>query len=132
MTSATMTPAVLTPAVLTPRALTAAALVGAMVLSLAACTSAASPDRIQPAYVSSLSFQKMSCRQLAAAKANNDAALAKAVKQQSQAYASDAVSGFVIGVSVATMAGQDIGPEVARLKGEQAAISDVRKARKCG
>ncbi len=116
---------------MTPHVLTAAALVGAALL-LAACTSAASPDRIQPAYVSSLSFQKMSCRQLAAAKSNNDAALAKAVKQQQQAYAGDAVSGFVIGVSVATMAGQDIGPEVARLKGEQAAIADVRKAKKCG
>ncbi len=114
-----------------PDALVAAALSAAALLMLAGCTSAAAPDRIQPAYVNSLSFQKMNCRQLASAAAANDASLAKAVKLQQQAYAGDAVSGFVIGVSVATMAGQDIGPEVARLKGEQAAIRDIRQAKAC-
>lgn len=107
------------------------ALAAALLLPLAGCTSAMAPDRIQPAYVSSIDYQKMSCRQLAAAAKKTDAELAAATEQQQRAYAGDAVSGFVIGVSVATMAGQDIGPQVARLKGEQAALRDVIKAKGC-
>lgn len=103
----------------------------ALLPPLAACTSARSPDRIDPTYVNSLAFQGMSCKALNAKAAQTDAALATATEKQKRAYTSDAVSGFLIGVPVATMSGQDIGAEVGRLKGEQWALGDVRKAKKC-
>lgn len=92
----------------------------AAVLTLAAC--AQSPESIQPAYVSSVPYQAWTCAQLDEEGHHLTAALATASVQQSQVRTNDAIGVFLIGLPLSPMSGENIAPQIARLKGEQEAV----------
>lgn len=99
------------------------------VLALAAC--AKNPESISPAYVSELTYQPLTCEQLAGEQARLTAAYAVAAKQQNNARTNDVVGVILIGLPVSSMSGDNIAPEIARLKGEQEAVRKSMIAKGC-
>lgn len=104
------------------------AALGLMVL-LAGC--AKSPESIGPAYVSDLNYRNLDCVQLASEDQRLTQALATASTQQEKARTNDIVSVVLIGLPVASLSGDNIAPEIARLKGEQEALRRTRLSRGC-
>lgn len=105
---------------------------------LAACLAAAfiagcakSPDSIAPSYVSDISYKPLSCGDLAIEDARLRTALTRASAQQENARGGDIVGVLLIGVPVSTLSGDNIAPEVARLKGEVDAVGRVSLEKKC-
>jgi len=108
-----------------------APLAGAVVgMLLGGC--AQSPEAIQPAYVSSIPFESWSCDQLGQEQSHLDSALATASVQQSQARTNDVVGVLLIGLPVSSMSGENIAPQIARLKGEQDAVRRAMLRKGCG
>ncbi|PZQ13659.1 MAG: hypothetical protein DI565_14050 [Ancylobacter novellus] len=101
----------------------------ASALALSAC--AKSPESIAPAYVSEVSYQSYSCAQLGEESARLTAALANASTQQEKARANDTVGVILIGLPVSSLSGDNIAPEIARLKGEQEAIRKASFRKNC-
>lgn len=101
----------------------------AATLMLAAC--AKSPDSIAPAYVSGLQYQSLDCKQLALEDDRVSQALVRASKQQENARTNDTVGVLLIGLPVSSMSGDNIAPEIARLKGEQDALRRQRLDKRC-
>lgn len=97
--------------------------------AIAGCAKA--PESIAPAYVSELTYQPLSCEQLAGEQMRLNAAYANAAKQQNQARTNDTVGVILIGLPVSSMTGDNIAPEVARLKGEQEAVRKAMLAKNC-
>lgn len=93
------------------------------VLLLIAC--AKSPESIAPAYISEVQYQYWSCDQLAAEQQRLSNALSQASLQQENARTNDTVGVILIGLPVSSLSGDNIAPEIARLKGETEA---TRKA----
>jgi len=96
---------------------------------LAAC--AQKPEAIQPSYVSPVTYQDWSCPQLAQEAARVESALAVASKQQKDARTSDTVGVLLIGLPTASMSGEAVGPEIARLKGNKEAIQQSMTLKNC-
>jgi hypothetical protein len=92
---------------------------------------AQSPDAIQPAYVSSVPFESWSCNQLGHEQSHLNAALATASVQQSQARTNDVVGVLLIGLPLSSMSGENIAPQIARLKGEQDAVRRALLQKEC-
>lgn len=109
------------------RHLTFAAMLSAALL----CGCAKSADSIAPAYVSDISYRPLTCSDLAIETARLQTALARASAQQDNARANDTVGVILIGVPVSSLSGDNIAPEVARLKGELETISRVTVEKKC-
>ena len=96
------------------------------------CTSCAKdPDSIAPSYVSPVGYQSWTCPQLAEEQQHISAALATASTQQKNARTNDAVGVALLGLPVSSMSGDNIAPEVARLKGEQEAVRKAIILRPC-
>jgi len=89
------------------------------------------PASIAPSYVSQVGFQSWSCRQLAQEAQNLASALAQASAQQERARTNDVVGVIFIGLPVSTLSGDNIAPEIARLKGEQEAVRRVMISKNC-
>lgn len=89
-------------------------------LVLAAC--AASPESIAPAYVSPMAYHSWNCEQLAAEGHRLVSANANVAAQQNQARTGDTVGVILVGLPISSMTGQNVAPEVARLKGEHEAV----------
>jgi starvation-inducible outer membrane lipoprotein len=89
------------------------------------------PDAIAPSYVSDITYRSLSCNDLAVENARFTQALATASKQQEQARTNDTVGIIMLGLPVSSMSGDNIAPEIARLKGEIEAIHRVGLAKKC-
>lgn len=102
-------------------------LAGVAVLS--ACAKA--PASIVPAYISEVGYLNWTCEQLATETTRMSAAYASAAKQQEQARTNDVVGVILIGLPVSSMSGDNIAPEIARLKGEQEAIRKAMMAKQC-
>jgi hypothetical protein len=100
------------------------------VLFLSAC--AKSPDSIAPAYVSEVGYQNWSCAQLAEESARLSTALASASVQQENARTNDTVGVILIGLPVSSLSGDNIAPEIARLKGETEAVRKASMSKSCG
>jgi hypothetical protein len=83
---------------------------------LAAC--AKSPDTIPPSYVSQIGYQSWSCRHLAEENQRLQAALTTASARQENARTNDIVGVVLIGLPVSSLSGDNIAPEIGRLKGE--------------
>jgi len=98
-------------------------------LLLAGC--AKSPESIAPSYVSDLNYQSLECKQLAQEDARLTQALATASTQQKNARTNDMVGIALIGLPVSSMSGDNIAPEIARLKGEKEAIHRTMLAKRC-
>jgi hypothetical protein len=99
-------------------------------LSLAAC--AKSPESIAPAYVSEVGYHGYTCQQLGEEGTRLSAALATASAQQEKARTNDTVGVILIGLPVSSLSGDNIAPEIARLKGEQEAVRKATMFKQCG
>jgi hypothetical protein len=92
---------------------------------------AKSPDSIAPAYVSEVNFQNWDCRQLGEESTRLSQALAQASTQQENARTNDTVGIILIGLPVSSLSGDNIAPEIARLKGETEAVRKVSINKGC-
>jgi len=101
----------------------------ASVFILSAC--AKSPGSIQAAYVSEIGYHGWSCRQLSGEAGRLRTALATASTQQENARTNDTIGVILIGVPVSSLSGDNIAPQIARLKGEQEAIRKARITKRC-
>jgi hypothetical protein len=97
---------------------------------LGAC--AQSPDTIQPAYVSSVPYEAWTCAQLGGEQQHIASALTTASAQQNQARTNDTVGVLLIGLPLSSMAGENIAPQIAHLKGEQEAVRVAMIGNACG
>lgn len=109
--------------------MTRQAVVCLLAFPLFAC--AKSPESIAPAYVSEVGYQSWECETLAAEKARLDTAYATAATQQEKARTNDTVGVILIGLPVSSLSGDNIAPEIARLKGEQQTIDRVMVQKQC-
>lgn len=96
---------------------------------LAGC--AKDPDSIAPSYISDVGYQSWSCQQLGDEQNRLSAALATASTQQKKARTNDAVGVALLGLPVSSLSGDNIAPEIARLKGEQDAVRRAMIAKSC-
>lgn len=96
---------------------------------LAAC--AQRPEAIQPSYVSPVTYDAWTCEQLAQEAARVESALAVASKQQKDARTGDTVGILLVGLPTASMSGEAIAPEIARLKGNKEAIQQSMTLKNC-
>ncbi|MFT3732091.1 MAG: hypothetical protein QM780_11835 [Hyphomicrobium sp.] len=110
--------------------ITRATILGMVVLFVSAC--AKSPDSISPAYVSEVGYQNWSCTQLAEESSRLSTALASASVQQENARTTDTVGVILIGLPVSSLSGDNIAPEIARLKGETEAVRKASLIKSCG
>jgi hypothetical protein len=101
----------------------------AAVMLIAGC--AARPENIPPAYVSTLSYQSLTCQQLAEESARVDTAYAEAAKKQTHARHEDTVAVALVGLPLGSMTGRNVATEVANLKGQQVAIHQTETQRNC-
>lgn len=99
------------------------------VLALAGC--AKSPESISPSYISDVGYQSWSCEQLAGESLRLHQALAQASTQQQSARRGDTVGVIFLGLPVSSLSGDNIAPEIARLKGESEAINRAQRSKNC-
>lgn len=102
------------------------AVIGAV---LSAC--AQSPDAIAPAYVSEVPYRSWACADLIEEVARVEGALVTASLQQEDARTNDTVGVIFLGLPVASLSGQNVAPQIARLKGEQIALGRVVQQNGC-
>jgi len=102
-----------------------------VVLAVCLTACAQSPESVSASYVSDIGYRPLSCGDLAIESARLNAALTQAAKQQDNARTGDAVGVIVIGLPLASMSGGNVAPEIARLKGELAALARVAAQRRC-
>jgi hypothetical protein len=101
----------------------------ATALVVSAC--AKSPESIAPSYVSEVGFQSWNCNQLGEESNRLSAALSRASAQQENARTNDTVGVLLIGLPVSSLSGDNIAPEIARLKGETEAVRKVSINKSC-
>lgn len=89
------------------------------------------PESIAPSYVSYLTYESLSCKQIAEEQARVDAAYVVAAKQQNDAATGDAVGVFFIGMPTSTLSGGNIAPQIANLKGQQEALHQAALRKRC-
>jgi hypothetical protein len=73
----------------------------------------------------------LTCEQLGQESQRLNDALKTASEKQKAASSKDAAGVFLIGMPLASMSGEDIGPEVARLKGEAEAVQRAQNKKGC-
>lgn len=102
-----------------------------IVVAAATTACAKSPESISPSYVSDVGYQSWQCHQLAEEQRRLTTALTTASGQQENARTGDMVGVLLIGLPVSSMSGDNIAPEIARLKGEQQAVSRALTLKNC-
>jgi len=106
------------------------------VLAALACTAVAgcaqSPESISPAYISEVGYRSWTCKDLGEESQRLSAALANASRLQENARTGDTVGVILLGLPTASMSGQNVAPEVARLKGEAEAVRKASIGKRCG
>ena len=105
------------------------ALASLLALGIAGC--AASPETIQPAYASPMTYRNRTCEELNDEGRRLHAAYAAAAEQQEQAQVGDAIGLVLIGLPVVSMTGENATPEIRRIKGEHVALLQVAVERGC-
>jgi hypothetical protein len=98
-------------------------------LTLVGC--AKKPESISASYVSEHNYLAMDCGTLAEEAGRLDSAYSTAATQQNNARTNDMVGVAFLGLPVSSLSGDNIAPEIARLKGEQQAIGRARSKMKC-
>ncbi len=101
----------------------------ALVIAVAAC--AKSPESISPSYISEMHYRGWTCDQLGQEEVRLIQALAVASQQQEKARSNDIVGVIFIGLPVSSLSGDNIAPEIGRLKGEHEAVSRALILKKC-
>jgi hypothetical protein len=99
-------------------------------VTLGAC--AQSPDATQPKYVSTLPYLVWTCAQIAGEQLKIANALDTASAQQKRTRSNDTVGVLLTGMPVSSMAGGNIAPQIAHLKGEQDALNEAMTLHSCG
>jgi hypothetical protein len=102
-----------------------------VIVAAALCGCAKSPQSISPAYISDITYKPLSCQDLAIESARISQALAAASTQQENARTNDTVGVIFLGLPVSTLSGDNVAPEIARLKGENEAIHRVSMEKHC-
>ena len=102
-----------------------------LLLTIVFCGCAKSPESIAPAYISELNYRNWNCYQLADEGQRLSSALATASIQQQNARTNDTVGVILLGLPVSSLSGDNIAPEIARLKGEQEAIRKASISKVC-
>ncbi|CAI9404104.1 hypothetical protein ANOBCDAF_04553 [Pleomorphomonas sp. T1.2MG-36] len=106
-------------------------IVGVVAVAAALGACAKSPESISPSYVSEVGYQAWSCQQLSEETLRLSSAYAVAAQQQEKARTNDVVGVILIGLPVSSMSGDNIAPEIARLKGEQEAVRKAMVIKNC-
>jgi hypothetical protein len=107
------------------------AILGLFLAAQAAIGCAKRPESIAPAYVSHVSYQSWTCHQLGEESARISDALAVASEQQLNARTNDTVGVIFLGLPVSSLSGDNIAPQIARLKGEQEAVRKASNLKGC-
>ena len=102
-----------------------------VIATVLAAGCAKSPESISPAYVSEMHYRDWTCEQLAQERSHLAAALTTASAQQEQARSNDIAGVILLGLPVASLSGDNIAPEVARLKGERDAVDRATRLSGC-
>lgn len=105
-----------------------------IIIAAAAClvgSCAKAPESIGASYISEVGYQNYTCEQLVTETVRLSAALTTASQQQDKARSNDVVGVLLIGLPVSSMSGDNIAPEIARLKGEQEAVRRAAVLKKC-
>lgn len=97
---------------------------------LAACAPA--PGSIQPIYTSELPYLSLPCESLTREALRVSTALGSASNAQAQAHSGDIVGVLLIGLPISSISGQNVAPEVARLRGESEALNRAMLTNRCG
>jgi hypothetical protein len=105
------------------------ALIGIAALAISAC--AKSPDAIQASYVSEVPYLSWTCPQLSEETQRLSGALARASAQQERARGNDIAGVIFLGFPVSSLSGDNVAPEVARLKGEEEAVRKAMIRKNC-
>jgi hypothetical protein len=100
-----------------------------LAIGVAAC--AKSPESISPSYISDVQYRGWTCDQLGQEEVRLVQALAVASQQQEKARSNDIVGVIFIGLPVSSLSGDNIAPEIARLKGENAALNRAMILNNC-
>jgi len=103
----------------------------AAIAAFAVAGCAKAPESISASYVSEVGYLNWTCEQLAMEVTRMSAAYSTAAQQQEKARTNDVVGVILIGLPVSSMSGDNIAPEIARLKGEQEAIRKAMIAKQC-
>jgi hypothetical protein len=98
-------------------------------LLLVGCAKA--PESIAPSYISDVGYQSWTCEQLGGEQMRVSQALASASAQQRNARTNDTVGVIFLGLPVSSLSGDNIAPEIARLKGENEAIIRAMRIKGC-
>jgi hypothetical protein len=101
------------------------------ILALALVACAKSPEAIGPEYISHVAYQSYTCQQLGEEEARLTQALAVASGQQENARTNDTVGVLLIGLPVSSLSGDNIAPQIARLKGEIQAVQKAAMLKNC-
>lgn len=92
---------------------------------------AATPESIAPAYVSDVTYESWSCRQLGEEAARLNAAYTTAADQQHKARDNDTVGILLLGLPVSSLSGQNVAAQVASIKGNQIAVQHAATLKDC-
>lgn len=106
-------------------------IVGVVAVAAALGACAKSPESISASYVSEVGYQAWTCQQLSEETLRLSSAYAVAAQQQEKARTNDVVGVILIGLPVSSMSGDNIAPEIARLKGEQEAVRKAMVVKNC-
>tara|TARA_R110000751_G_scaffold307857_3_gene432913 strand:- start:58138 stop:58497 length:360 start_codon:yes stop_codon:yes gene_type:complete len=98
-------------------------------LLLSGCTK--SPQSIQPAQVAPSIYADRDCAWLDAEARQVSDKLAAASQQQQRAHDNERDGFLLSGWPISTLSGDDIAPQIARLKGEQQAVQRARERNGC-
>lgn len=101
----------------------------ASALFVTAC--AADPDSIQPAYISSMTYEPYNCDQLAQEEVNLQTALANVSQTQRQARSQDTWGVALLGLPVSSLSGSNVASQVAQVKGSLNALHTAEIQKNC-
>ena len=98
--------------------------------ALAACAPA--PGSILPTYTSETPYLAWTCENLTMEALRVQTALGVASNAQAQAHAGDVAGVLLLFLPVASLSGQNVAPEIARLRGESEALDRAMQRNRCG
>lgn len=93
---------------------------------------AASPEDIAPEYVDEARYQGWTCEQYSVERTRVETALTTASATQKETRSNDVAGVIFLALPLGSMTGEDLAPEIARLKGERDALDRGRKKINCG
>ncbi len=92
---------------------------------------APTPESIKPSPVTDEPYQSWSCEQLQQEQARLTSALDAASTQQRKARSDDTTGVILLGLPVGSMSGKNVAPQIARYKGELAAVQKTISDKHC-